>query len=207
MRIERTIGTALAAILIATWGCSKSAPSYGSTLRTPTKPGEERCEPNEAQFPLVGGPTYVGVIVPEAYFSNSTAHESRGPTSDRAAKHGFWTPTSEDVKQAESGIRAALEAATRRPEVIGRRADGTSTRDLSKPLARILPELDHYRRQYMGVVVSGRRQIICRFFLPHDPFFRLWQCEWLSGRDWGTNLWLIRFDLESRTYEGFDVGS
>jgi hypothetical protein len=105
------------------------------------------------------------------------------------------------------GIRAALVAATTRPEVIDPRSAGEPPGVFSKVLSRILPELPHYRRQYAGIVVGGRKQILCRFFLPNDVQFRAWQCNFVAGNDFGAELWLIRFDLESGTYEGFDVGS
>lgn len=179
----------------------------GLDPRTP--PGTERCGPSDRLFDLVGGPEYVGAIVPEWYFANLRGRANRsgalGIEVDRA-----FTPSVADVEAAESGIRRFLGAGTQNSEPLD-----SSSRDhwgraaVDREVAsRILRDLPKHHRQYAGLVVDGRRQVLCRFFMPDGFFDRRWQCEIVGrGVDFFERRWVIRYDMETKTYEGFDTGT
>lgn len=84
----------------------------------------------------------------------------------------YWTPTKEEVLRAESRIPAFLKAKAPR---------------LTRPLAR-------YKRQYVGLVVGGKKRVLCNFFLTSPP---QWQRRPVVVEDGGEAFFHLEYDLES----------
>ncbi len=172
-------------------------------------PDAARCNPAEPLFQLVGGPEYVGVIIPDSYFAELGSREEAFARWLGVGAQGAWTPTTADIERAEAGIRKALSAGVQDPELLDPYSHGNSSRAdlIKKVVVNIMRDLPKYRRQYAGLVVDGRRHVLCRFFMPSEIFFRRWQCDYMSGNDFFDQLWTIQYDVGTKTYEGFDFGS
>ncbi len=208
----RSLAISGCAVLVAGLvGCGPRNPQTSQDPPIPASPapGEERCDPHEPLFRLVAGPSYVGVVIPASYFV-----ETRGREIHFAGRYGWrasdaWTPTETDIDRAEGSLLAALtdgaaEPARIDPSAVGNPGRARLDREILKS---ILADLLCYRRQYAGFIVDGRRQVLCRFFLPDRFLFRTWQCRYVSGVDFKAELWQVWYDPETGTYGGFDFGS
>jgi hypothetical protein len=117
----------------------------------------------------------------------------------------FWTPSPGDIRRAETRIRDVLTAAASSSR------DGPDASRLSheereyqlREIRKIVDHFGNYRRQYMGIVVSGSRRILCNFFMKEpetSPFIGdRWRCDWVVVDDGGFWYWQIQFDVEADT--------
>jgi hypothetical protein len=204
---ERQLRTAVL-ILGAVTGCASPETPPDPRLLSGVNSSEERCGPAETEFSLVGGPEYVGVIIPASYFANVSGDPDAFARRYGFKAHDSWTPTTADVAAAEAGLRAALTAGILLPQALDPYAQDNNARatvveDIASKIVRKLPM---YRRQYAGVVVDGHRQLLCRAFMPEAQLFRRWQCQYVQGNDFVELLWEIRYDVETKQYEGFAFG-
>jgi len=99
----------------------------------------------------------------------------------------FWTPTKGDLLAAETQIQAYLKR--------------NSTKLRTTDLWRKLPD---YKRQYVGIVVSGHKRIFCRFFCffpgPLD-------CKTFRVEDGGECFFRIEYDLDDQQCYNFEANA
>jgi hypothetical protein len=138
-----------------------------------------------AQSLLLGGTTYYptvkgidvqGVVIP-ASEAKKQAILFGGPTE-------FWTPTSADVKELEARLPSFLHA-----EALGA---GDTREDIIEVRRRVRT----YRRQYVGFVLEGKRQILLNAF-PKDEEFA-WKRQFIRVSDGGASYWTILYDVRQR---------
>jgi hypothetical protein len=101
---------------------------------------------------------------------------------------GFWTPSANDVGSLEEGLASALTDAGCDPY--------------------IHEHLASYRRQYVGVIVDGRRRILVnafRFWEDEEPESHYyWLHQYVFVNDGGHYYWRIQFDMHTKRYLEFD---
>jgi hypothetical protein len=76
----------------------------------------------------------------------------------------------------------------------------------------ILAHYSEYRRQYIGIVVTGgaRRVLINSFPEARNGArdeFPNWLETWVDVDDGGTDFWRIEYDLGTTAFVGFDVNA
>ena len=103
---------------------------------------------------LVETPEYTGVIVSENGVSEFRYLFDETSTA-------FWEPSVDDVSSAEKCIRQFLVSAQQNPKLDTYQKQSA---------AFILENLETYRRQYVGIVVDGEKQIWCNLFFSDDSF-------------------------------------
>ena len=96
---------------------------------------------------------------------------------------GNWKPSEEDTQKALTAIQAYLEKPT-----------ATNAWTLGE-IKKILAHTKHYRVQFKGVVVDGRKLIYCNFF-PADSGqeFKSWKELVVLVCDGGFDFWQIYYD-------------
>jgi len=117
-----------------------------------------------------------------------------------------WSPTRADVERVEARLEAELERARRDPGRVDAHAAGSASRRafLAASIERVIAQLPHYRRQYVGLVGSdGRRRLLVNAFPgPRWPLgtsfdFGRWREELVSVSDGGFWFWHAEFDADS----------
>jgi hypothetical protein len=148
-------------------------------------------------FPIVSTADYVGAIIPS---------ECASATYPRVISHsaaGFWTPEPADVARVESAIRESLEGALSDPSLLSDLTAGGSANPefATREIPKILVHFQEYRRQYVGVLESGRKTIWCNFFPESETRegdatnnWRTWYVVVMDGGFW---YWAIECDVES----------
>ncbi|HTE05533.1 MAG TPA: hypothetical protein VK824_04995 [Planctomycetota bacterium] len=154
-----------------------------------------------------------GAIVPREFMELRTdaVRYAREGMPDLGAE-GYWTPSVAEVTVAQVRVRAAMSAASR-GEVAGVFGDApVPERRSSAPqaIAEIVGAWDEYRVQYLGLVESGRRRILCNAFPKADApgsAGGLWMFRWVATEGGGSWYWRIRYDVASDTCLGFDCNA
>jgi hypothetical protein len=100
----------------------------------------------------------------------------------------YWTPTPEEIAPLEQGLATYLqEAATDRHP-------------------RIWQELPTYKRQYLGVIVEGQREILGVFFCAsYYDYFEDWPDEVAAVNDGGDCFFELRYNVETGTFHDLSV--
>ena len=130
-------------------------------------------------FATVQGDRFLGAIVP--------AERVEDQTYFFGDWHGFWTPSPDDIRSLEDGLPSALADAECDPY--------------------IREHLASYRRQYVGVVVDGRRRILVNAFRfwegnkPESHYY--WLHQYVFVNDGGYYYWRIQFDMHTKRYLEF----
>lgn len=106
----------------------------------------------------VTGPGYDGVIIAVEGRSSSDPRQ-------RSKLADTWTPTEATVREAEAQLPGYLDSPSAEAILHG---------------SRIRAELSHYKRQYWGVVRSGKREILVHFYHQNSSAVR--GGLWLRGR-------------------------
>jgi hypothetical protein len=131
-------------------------------------------------FPLVQGVNYLGVIIPEDRVED-------GVLPYLCGCDGFWTPTESDIGRVESGLRIALLSP-----------------NCERIEDRVLQDLDSYRRQYVGILVDGRRRILVNAFPGLEAggtdWHYYWRHQYVEVSDGGYRYWEIQFEVSSGKY-------
>jgi hypothetical protein len=97
-----------------------------------------------------------------------------------------WMPTKEDIAAAERLLRPFLAGSNDMVRRIGAR-------------------LDRYGRQWVGVVVGGKRQLYGNFFWLDDQRQFDWQRKALCARDGGAHFFQVLFDVDGSEFTRLSV--
>jgi hypothetical protein len=160
-------------------------------------------------FSVIKRPTFEGAIVPTEYMGDPPGEVWTSGRSLGFAVESFWRPSEDDVSRAEARIREVFSSnPIPLQALVGTIALSPEQRGYElREIAKIVAHFGEYRRQYMGVVVSGRRRVLCNFFMkePEDrPFIGdRWRCDWVAVDDGGFWYWQIQFDVEDDTCTEF----
>ncbi len=95
----------------------------------------------------------------------------------------FWTPTKEQVLDAEAEIERVLK---------------------DKPPAEspdLWQKLPLYKRQYVGIIINGHKRIFCNFYCTEEPL----DCKPVLYADGGDCFFKIEYDVEGRKVEKLEI--
>lgn len=154
------VHTSIALVLIA-------AMSFASK---PTSPSGPRSIAPLVEVEVEGRP---GVIFPE---------ERGSETAVVGKVAGYWTPSREDVEEAERGLRLFLERAHADPRIAEPWLKQHPERAayVSREIGKIIENFDRFRRQYVGVVV-GKSKTHPSELVPGSPDRRERSARVLEG--------------------------
>jgi len=155
-------------------------------------------------YPLVKGEGYCGVIFPKNYsFPPELFIGLRAENR--------WTPTDVDIAKAEKAIATVLNKAKDDPSIIQPfvRESPEHAEYVKREVNQIIRKLPNYHRQYFGLIVEGKKKILCNFFPSSlgdikEPFPD-WRSDYIEVNDGGSGFWRITYDLESNTCSQFGV--
>lgn len=121
-----------------------------------------------------------------------------------AQAKGFWTPTPQDVEAAESRLRAALEKGAKDPDTImpGPFSD-FSRKYSSGEIAKVLEHYITYRRQYVGVIVGGKRYLLLNSFPARESMHE--RERFVSVDDGGSNFWRVLYSIDDKTFSRMEI--
>lgn len=128
---------------------------------------------------------------------------------------GYFRPTAALIETLETRLRPALRLAQKKPGTLYRLSADAERRaeeewGVRGALAEILPQLDAFRRQYVGIVVQGgARRVLLNCFtdLAGDgrDEFPDWTERFIDHvDDGGPSFWRIQYDIASGRFLGFD---
>lgn len=118
----------------------------------------------------------------------------------------YWTPTPQEIEKAESGLRAALEQGTKNPAAI---MPGPFTNEFYRArsvegIGRVLGRSGEYRRQYIGVVVAGKRYLLLNSFPARETSLHERE-RYVHVMDGGDGFWRILYSVEDGKFSLFSV--
>jgi hypothetical protein len=122
-----------------------------------------------------------GVIVPKA-----SSVKSGLPVSD------FWTPEKVDLEEIERSLPAFLR----------REVDLHST---SRDYSDLLAKAPHSRRQYIGMVIDGKRVVWVNCIPEKSSVggdeFADWDSKIIQVKDGGSDFWGVIFDMDTHSFD------
>ena len=107
-------------------------------------------------------------------------------TSD-AELDGYWTPSAENIQSLEGDLDSFLR-------------QNAKSFNQQPPAGE---ELNIYKRQYVGLIVSGKQVIYGNFFCTETGVD--WREEWVLVMDGGDCFFQIQFDVASCTFTSLTV--
>jgi hypothetical protein len=140
----------------------------------------------------VDGFKYHGAIVPADFARKHLDALQLGKADD------YWTPSELEIASAELSLRHWLEAAS-----------GGSSGEAHHPeIDRIRANLARYRRQYVGILIDGQREVFINFFPEAEngtDNHAYWLDEFVVVFDGGFWFWRIQCGIESSSCHDFLV--
>jgi hypothetical protein len=94
-----------------------------------------------------------------------------------------WTPSEKEAMKAEEIARGCLK----------------------KDAPRICQNLDRYKRQFVGLIVDGKKAVWINYFHDVDGNIKDWKKELVIVKDGGEDFFEIKVDLESASCFGLYV--
>lgn len=134
---------------------------------------------NDSAGIVVRGNGFEGVIFP--------AEKRALDYGTEANKRQYWTPSETDVTEAESKLVVFLQQAE-----LG-----------SREKERILKDIKGYRRQYVGILTGGKKELFVNFFC--ESFQQEWTKHLVIVRDGGSCFFRVNFSMEKKTFHGLLV--
>jgi hypothetical protein len=112
----------------------------------------------------------------------------------------FWTPTQKDIAVVESRLRTVLEETVKDPSTLVSNAKTPDSKKyLSEQISNILKHYGEYRRQYVGLVVNGRRRIYLNSF-PSREKGASYTTQFVTVFDGGFWFWRVVYQLDDATF-------
>jgi hypothetical protein len=132
-----------------------------------------------ADYTPVTGILAEAVIIP----ASAAQRERIWPRKDTT----YWTPTFSDVQTIEAQLSRFLKA------------EEIRNSEFRAQIAEIQQGLRQSRRQYVGLVIHGEKQILMNAF-PKDRTLP-WKRQFIEVSDGGARYWSVRYDLKRRTFQ------
>jgi len=96
---------------------------------------------------------------------------------------GYWTPGEADIMELEGGLESYLQ------------------QEASRDHPDLWQRLPEYKRQYFGLLESGRREIYANFFC--DTLGKDWKRDFVSVLDGGDCFFSVKYDVNTDAF--FDL--
>ena len=161
------------------------------------------------KVPLETGPAY---IVPETYAEDRKA-DVRQSIPGTVNLDGFWTPSETDVIVADRVFREMIQDAAKDPTLLfpelAQNPDATAAANLEAAaelqnekyeLSLVLSHYDSYARQYVGVIIDGKKLIFCNYaVVPNaDPSADFLFIQKVFTQDGKAHFLQCRFDADEK---------
>lgn len=118
---------------------------------------------------------------------------------------GFWTPSPQEVEVVETRLKEALQKAVKDPEQFNKYAQTSdSQKYLSEQIARILSHYEEYRRQYIGLVIHGKRHIYLNSFSSRESASDYTK-HFVMVFDGGFWFWHILYSMDDGTFFNLSI--
>lgn len=129
----------------------------------------------ESPFEVIVSDQFEGVIFPKEKAGEVLKQCSRPtPQAD-----GYWDVTKEDILKLERALPDYAKL------------------NSPKHCEDLVQKLSLYKRQYVGIIVQGRKIIYVNTLLPNEYSGRSWKMEPEMVCDGGCDFWGVEFDVES----------
>ena len=140
------------------------------------------------RFQVVRTPGFEGAIVPASIAPHELARLGEAGS--------YWTPARSDVERLEARLPEFVHRAVRDTP----RDAGLGLVPPAEEIRAIDARLGHFRRQYIGVIRDGRRQILLSAFPVSG--FPDWDRRLVVVLGGGCSFWRAAFDLASEQFVG-----
>jgi hypothetical protein len=149
----------------------------------------------------------VGYVIPQEHAAEHKADFLAGLT-EYQQDIDFWTPSPEDVVMAERVFREWLQGGAKDPAAVfpdmGTNPSGYPPGEPEferQEMALIVQNYGSYARQYVGLVVQGRKVILCNYFagLEADPAGGFVFLQKAFAKDKGIHFVQAWYDPDART--------
>ena len=158
------------------------------------------CTAGAADFPTTKIAGIDGAIIPAEVVQ--TWRDSQRIFGAKAQT--FWTPTIKDVELIEARLKAGLEKGAKDPVSVSEQVLTSPDRQwLSEQIGHILSHYGDYRRQYVGVVIGGKRYVHINSFFAF--FGRDYTQKYFEAFDGGFGIWRIMYSLEDDRFLSLSV--
>lgn len=203
----------VAAVLLVT-ACTAGQPARGVSAERGRSPASHRAPSGPCNTVLLARRFSRGVLFgAECGPSVPVRAQRSGPE----AVTGYWTPTPDVIESIELALRGSLEGERSKFREMAR-ASGVEEANVEwavgavSAVDEILAHYSEYRRQYIGIVVTGgaRRVLINNFPEVRKGArddFPNWLESWVDVDDGGAEFWRIEYDVGTKTFVGFDVNA
>jgi len=161
--------------------------------------------PDEPVFPIVETTEYTGVIVPEDYLGRKIPDPRRIERIIGIPAEGYWTPTPRDIERAEACIIRFLKDS----QVVQSANEGAVEAGVrpsvpaNPEIPKIAAHLHAYGRQYVGLIQSGDRRVLCNLFPKPLAEDKSWRSHIVVVDDGGFWYWRIVYDPRDDTCNQF----
>jgi hypothetical protein len=153
-------------------------------------------------LPVLTGPGFTGVVFPAA--------QARSERVDQPEARDYWTPSTADVAEMESRLPSALAGQRDADDRLQGRSRG-ARRDLhvfrSHHIGEILDHLAAYRRQYVGIVVQGKKRLFVNCFRGDPLQHASWRQQLVDVDDGGFYYWRIQYQVDRQRFLEIDINS
>ncbi len=143
-----------------------------------------------AEFPLVEGKNYSGVIIPAEEAAKLRTVLEIEKLED------FWTPGKTDITKTEEAVTKYISNAS---------SDTTINEYRRKSALTIQKNLKEYGCQYIGIIVGGQKYVFCNFFRKSSDHEKYWKRGFIFVLDGGSAYWQIECVLEKNQCINFRV--
>lgn len=169
------------------------------------------CDALAGDFTIVKNSKITGAIIP-AEIAQEWHKTIRGK---RDASHGiqdmigveaqsFWTPLAKDIELAENRLRGALEKAVKEPMTLDAYAKTPlAQKVVFQHVENILKHYDEYRRQYIGLVIHGKRHIYLNSFSARDN--ENYTKQFVIVMDGGFWFWHILYSIDEGKFLSLEI--
>jgi hypothetical protein len=180
MGFQKLFGLVSLWLLLLLMGCGTPSATPTAVPTTPLPPNATSppADVTDESGELILTAEFEGII-----FSRERAEQMGLAPFFGSTLEGYWTPGEADIMALEGGLESYLQQAASRDH---------------PDLWQKLPE---YKRQYFGLVESGRREIYANLFC--DTLGKDWKRDFVSVLDGGACFFSVKYDVNTNAF--FDL--
>jgi hypothetical protein len=147
-----------------------------------------------ANYPILKGPNYKGVIFPKDYNEQLML----GPIEVR------FTPLKEDIEIFEKNLKKQIRSINKLKPNQGKDLGPIIHKNLGKYIRQYAGHLDKNGDRLLLVNFIRKPNFFNRLFGIYD-FTKDWQEQWITILDGGSNYWTIEYNLDNGNFQNFYV--